>query len=1168
MLMRACITLTNKCMRKKENSEVPRNRNACTAMLNKQKLVYLLLALFLCVPEMVCAQQRTKVTFDLKNVTVETVIDEIKKQTDYDFIYNKEIFLPPRKFSIKAKAQEAKALLSELMPKFNVEFSIKGNVITLRSKGPAKSEDGREPITGKVIDEENGDPLVGVSMMVQGTSIATTTDMDGNFTIRARGDDILRLSYIGYQEELFRVNNKKQVLVRMRSSAQKLEEVTVVAFGTQKKESVVSAITTVRPAELRSSNSDLTASFAGKIPGVVGWQTGGIPGALSEDEMNTKFYIRGITSFQTGANIDPLILIDNVESSKVDLARLNPDDIESFSVMKDASATAMYGARGANGVILVTTKKGEEGSVYTSVRYEVIRSQPTSDIDVVDPVTYMKMYNQAYLSRNPGATPTYSVERINRTGDPRFPSFVYPANNWYDILFKDYNINHHVGVNIRGGSKVMQYYASVNYNKDMGMLKTDRLNQFDVNINNNTLSARVNLNADLKPGIRLLVNTALNWDKYHGPLVSVTEAYGMAFQANPVAFAPTYPADDTYSWPHIRFGNTSSGNDTNPYMSLHSGYRERDRFSMTARVEYIHNLSALIKGLELRGSVSLQKIGLYDTPYETKPYVYALQDYNEQTGKHTLLAIDPEKSDRTLTTGETTSQQETQVMYEVRGYHTAAWNDHQTSLTAVFNAMERTQTVDEGTSVLDAVANRNMGFSMRGTYGYKDRYFIEASFGYNGSERFAKHNRFGFFPAGGLAWVVSEEKFMQSLQPTISFLKLRASYGKVGNDGIIDKPRFVYMPSIATGTTYNPNPGEMTVPFYHVENEANPDIQWEVGEQANLGLELKMFGGIFEMTLDAYQEIRHNILSYRYAVPSHVGLGNYTYLQLDNVGSARSRGIDFSGKIQHAFNKDTWLILSGTLTYNKTVYKELEESPDTPEWQQKVGHEISQQIGYIAEGLFQSQEEIDNAPFHSGNTQPGDIRYRDVNGDGTIDVNDAVHIGLPETPRIIYGLSGSFNHKGWEFNFSFQGSGQRGFFINPASISPFYSGTMLTAIAEDHWSEDNMKTRPFWPRLSTNSIIYNNPMENYYNINYGNEVYKSTYFMRTCRFLRCTALELAYNFPETWNRKLGMQNVKFFVRANNPFMISDFKLWDVELGEDGFNYPIQKTYSLGFNLSF
>ncbi|MFR5657283.1 MAG: TonB-dependent receptor plug domain-containing protein, partial [Butyricimonas faecihominis] len=242
-------------------------------------------------------------------------------------------------------------------------------------------------------------------------------------------------------------------------SAENLEEVAVVAFGEQKKESVVSAITTVRPMDLKTSNSDLTASFAGKIAGIVGWQTGGLPGALTEDEMNTKFYVRGITSFQSGANIDPLILLDGVEVSKVDLARIAPEDIETLSVMKDASATAMYGARGANGVILVTTKKGEEGNVYASVRYEAIASMPTKKIDVVDPVTYMRMYNQALLSRDPTATPTYSEERIRRTESKKYPSWVYPANDWYDILFKPYNVNHHFGLNIRGGSRVMQYYV-------------------------------------------------------------------------------------------------------------------------------------------------------------------------------------------------------------------------------------------------------------------------------------------------------------------------------------------------------------------------------------------------------------------------------------------------------------------------------------------------------------------------------------------------------------------------------------------------------------------------------------------------------------------------------------------------------------------------------------
>ena len=393
-------------------------------------------------------------------------------------------------------------------------------------------------VSGRVVDER-GNSIPGATVLIQGSTQGVATDIEGRYKIRAKATDALRVSFIGYKTEVVAIKGKTKLNITLNPTAENIDEVTVVAFGEQKKESVVSAITTVRPMDLKSSSSDLTSSFVGKIAGIIGWQTGGAPGALTEEEMNTKFYVRGISS-SSGVS-EPLVLIDGVESSRLDLARMAPEDIESFSVLKDASATAMYGARGANGVILVTTKKGEEGSVYTSVRYEMVASMPTDNIEVVDPQTYMRMYNEALLTRNPLASPAYSLTKIERTGDPRFPSWVYPANDWYDILFKDYSINHRVGLNVRGGGSVMQYYASVNYVNDQGMLKTDRLNQFDVNIKNSTLSSRVNLNINLNAGIRLLLNTSFSIDKYHGPMAEVQQAYAMAFNASPVNFAPIYP---------------------------------------------------------------------------------------------------------------------------------------------------------------------------------------------------------------------------------------------------------------------------------------------------------------------------------------------------------------------------------------------------------------------------------------------------------------------------------------------------------------------------------------------------------------------------------------------------------------------------------------------------
>ena len=455
---------------------------------------------------------------------------------------------------------------------------------------------------------------------------------------------------------------------------------------------------------------------------------------------------------------------------------------------------------------------------------------------------------------------------------------------------------------------------------------------------------------------------------------------------------------------------------------------------------------------------------------------------------------------------------------------------------------------------------------MRASYGYLDRYFFETSFGYNGSERFAKAHRMGFFPSAGMAWIVSKENFMQSISNWFTYCKLRASYGKVGNDGIIKTPRFVYMPQIEkTYYVLDPEPQKTGVfRRYQIKNYGNPNIQWEISEQINLGLETRFFSGILELNADIYQEIRHNVIGNRLVIPANMGV---EISPLDNIGKTRSRGIDLAGKIQHAFSPDFWVILNGTFTYNKTIYKSIEEATDKPKWQRKVGHEISQQIGYIADGLFRNWAEINNAPSQP-TAEPGDIRYRDVNGDGVIDSEDAMHIGFPETPRIVYGFSGFVNYKNWEFNFSFQGSSNRGFFLDPVALSPFVNDhAMLKAIYEDHWSEDNMSNHPFWPRLSTRGIAVYNPQEDRYNVN-NSETRKSTYFMRECRFLRCTSLELAYNLPSELKKKLRMQNVKLFARANNPFLIINFKLWDVELGEDGFNYPIQKTYVVGVNISF
>ncbi len=1145
-----------------QNDHFPARKWTGALWQKNSKIVQLVL--FFCLGFFVATSAYSQQKLDVKyeNKTIVSVLNDLKNRTGMKVTYMQGLIPETEKVSVTIPNVSIENILNEVLVKNGYSYQIKDNVILI-SEGKSSSEQAQNKqytLKGRVTDE-NGDPLPGVSVVINKTMKGVATDGEGRYAMAVMSDDVLKFSFIGYKSRTIPIEGKTKLNVRLKPTQENVDEVTVVAFGSQKKESVVSSITTVKPETLKSSNSDLTSSFAGRIPGLVAWQTGGMPGALTEDEMSTKFYIRGITSFGENANTDPLILLDNVEVSKLDLARIDPEDIESFSVMKDASATAMYGARGANGVILVTTKKGREGQVYTSVRYEAITSMPTREIDVVDPVTYMKAYNEALTGRDPLATPLYTSEKINNTGSGRYPSYVYPANDWYNLLFKDASVNHHMGLNIRGGSKIIQYYASLNYSMDHGMLETDRLNQFDVNIRNNTTALRINLNIDLTPTAKLVVNSTTTQDKYHGPQADVGQAYRLAFNASPVDYAAVYPADEFHDWPHIRFGGLTV-NTSNPYAQIQKGYQERSRFSTINRLEYIQNMSAIIKGLELRANGSLYQEGYYQNIFSTDEYLYRLLDYNYQTGEHTLQQVKEGNRSLELQNASNNSAGATRISGEFRLLHTAAWKEHTTSYTAVYQMQQATNS--RPVSLLDAIPARNMGLSMRMAYGYKERYYAEASFGYNGSERFAKDNRFGFFPAAGLGWVVSKEPFMLPVSNWLTYMKLRLSYGKVGNDGIgnagvgsatgTSNSRFVYLPNISINSQDR----------YSISAYKNPEVTWEIAEQVNFGLDFKLWDGLFDVNVDAYQEVRHNILSQRMAVPATIGLGLFP---LDNIGEVKSRGVDFQGKIQHAFNENLWFILNGTVTYNKATFKTIEEAMDKPKWQQRVGHDISQQVGYIAEGLFQTQEEIDNAPTQSGDVMPGDIRYRDINNDGIIDVNDATHIGFPTTPRLIYGLSGVVNYKGVEFNFSFQGSGQRSMFLDPSRLSPFVNDhALLKEIYDDHWTPDNMQSKPFWPRLSTYGLTYHNKEEESY-ANQENPRY-STYFMREVSFIRCRSLELAYNLPEKLYKKLQMKRLKLYVRANNPFIITNFKLWDPELGSDGFNYPIQKTYSIGANISF
>lgn len=1017
-------------------------------------------------------------------------------------------------------------------------------------------------VKGKVLDEL-GDPLPGVNIVVVGSPRGVTTDIDGSFIIKVLSTDQLRFSYLGMQDQVVAVDGKRELMVVLKEKTDELEEVTIVAFGKQKKESVMAAITTVRPSDLKVPSSNLTTALAGRMAGLISYQRSGEPG-----EDDASFFVRGVTTLTYGAG--PLILIDGVEMSSTDLARLQTDDIASFSIMKDAAATALYGARGGNGVIMVTTKEGREGKANLSFRYETSLSAPTKKIELADPITYMRLNNEAVLTRNPMQIVPYSMEKIESTERGLNP-MVYPANDWYDIMFKDYSINHRFNFNVSGGGKVARYYIAASYSQDGGVLKTVNNSQNGIDLKRYML--RTNVNINVTKTTEAIVRLHGAFDDYKGPLDSGSDLYSKVMRSDPVAF-PAYFAPDALHQHknHVLFGNTDQGQYINPYADMVKGHKEYSKSTMMAQFELKQNLEFLTEGLNARALFSTNRASYFDVQRFYNPFYYAVGMYDKMKDEYMLNALNPETGTEWLDYKEGKKEISTSTYFEAAiNYDRVFGEKHGVSGLLVYNM--RNYLKGNAGSLILSLPQRNLGLSGRFTYNYDMRYFLEANFGYNGSERFAKNHRYGFFPSVGAGWVVTNEPFWQSLNSSlrnaVTNLKLKATYGLVGNDAIgKEEDRFFYQSNVNLDNkdrayTWGEN-FYYTVNGVSISRYANPAITWEIARKMNLGIELSLFGKI-DILADFYTESRKNILQTRTDIPATMGLLPDLTPQA-NVGKASGKGMDISVDVNHYFNKDFWLTGRFNFTYATSKW-EIYEEPDnslTP-WLSRVNTPVNQMWGYVAERLFVDEQDVINSPTQSfGNYMGGDIKYRDINGDDKITELDKVPIGYPTTPEIIYGFGLSTGYKNFDFSFFFQGLGRESFWIDAYKTSPFLDtdddngvvskNALLKVYADNHWSEDNRNVQALWPRLTTTQLK--------------NNTETSTWFMRDGSFLRLKSLEFGYTVPDKLLRKLYVSNLRLYLSGTNLLTFSKFKLWDPEMAGEGMKYPIQRVVNLGIQLSF
>lgn len=1016
-------------------------------------------------------------------------------------------------------------------------------------------------VKGVIYEEETGEPMPGATVSVEGSTRGVMTDLDGSFELTGvKPTDRLKFECLGKETQVLQVGTMTNFVVKLKNAANELDEVTVVAFGKQRKESVIGSISTVDVKTLKVPSSNLTTALAGNVAGVIAYQRTGEPG-----QDNADFFVRGITTF--GANTSPLILIDNIELTSTDLARLQPDDIESFSIMKDATATALYGARGANGVIFVTTKRGQEGPAKIFARVETSISAPTDVVELADPVTYMKSYNEAISTRDPLGELMYTYDKIEQTGKPGANRLIYPANDWYDMLFKDFATSYRANVSARGGGKVATYYVSGAYTEDTGVLKVDKRNSFNNNIDDKNYTLRSNVDINVTPTTKLAVRLTGNFRDYQGPLNGGSDVYRQVMHSDPVLFPAYYPVDDEHvGIQHIMFGNYEDGSYINPYANLVKGYKNYQRSQMIAAVQLEQDLKFITKGLSFMTLFNLTRLSEFTVNRQFNPYWYRLDRYDSYTGEYHVNRINENGTDY-LTYSESGKTVKNTMYSETRLNYNRSFGKHDVTGLLVFTASE-SLTANAGSLQL-SLPSRNAGLSGRFTYGYDKRYFVEYNFGYNGSERFHKSHRWGFFPSAGLAWMMSNEKWFKPLTKVVSNLKLRYSYGLVGNDNIgSSSNRFYYLSEMSMNNSgLGASFGETRNVSYNgigVVRYANEAITWEKSYKSNYALELGLFKKL-DIIAEYFTEHRTDIFMQRADIPNTMGLQAAVY---GNIGQARSKGIDIQADYKQAWASGLWASARANFTYSTGKYDVYEEPTYPESYRQHAGRSIRQTWGYIAERLFVDDEDAANSPSQAAFGSQyggGDIKYTDVNGDGVITNADMVPIGYPTSPEIIYGFGVSLGHKGFDFSVFFQGLGRESFWIDATSAystkynkygtAPFVNnGQLLKAYSDSHWSEDNRDIYALYPRYSA--------YENH------NNTQVSTWWMRDGSFVRLKQMEFGYTLPQKLTNKIHIDNLRVYFQGNNLLCWSKFKLWDPELAGEGFNYPIQRTFNIGVNVTF
>lgn len=1000
-------------------------------------------------------------------------------------------------------------------------------------------------LKGKILDSK-GMPLPGATIMVKNSDRGVITDADGYYAIEVDNGEILIFSFIGHKTQEITVTDNKSIDIVLEEDLAILDEAVVVGMGVQRKVSVIGAISTVSVNDMKVPTRSLTNALAGRMAGAVVVQR---TGELGND--NGSFWIRGISTFS--ANRSPLILVDGVER---DMQDISVEEVESVSILKDASATAVYGVRAANGVVIVTTRKGVAQKPVIEFKVEHGISDLPTLPRYLGGADYAMLYNEAFGQEN------YSpevIEKIRSGADP----YLYPNVNWFNEIYKKYSNNSQTTLNVRGGGETARYFVGFGYMNESGNLQNNPDTEYKTNMNLQRYNFRSNVDISLSKTTVVDLEVGGSLTDLHTPGVG-SEMYGTTYStagelfywanlATPISNPVRVPIDkdvngnDIYGW-----GAPTQVGEKNPLERLMgSGFDSEFRNQFMSQISLNQDLKNIADGLKFKFSFSFDAYNRTTIQRRKSSSTYSVQGRDPETGelqfKQNDVGADFLGYTRALISNRA-KEMKAQFTYDK-----SLTDKHRVG--GMFMYYHRDYVDGNAGSAIASLPYRRQGIALRGTYAYNDKYFTEFNLGYNGSENFPKGQRFGLFPAVAGGWIVSAEPFFEGLRKAVDVFKIKGSVGLVGSEALPNGERFGYL-SIYGGGLGGYSFGEQNIAYAGTgENRIGVrNLTWEKGLKRNIGVELTMFDGAISLEADYFNERRTDILVQRGSLPDISGLSTAPFA---NIGEMKNHGIDGSLEVNRRFN-DLGIRLHGNFTFARDKIIAQDEAPKNYDYRMRTGHKYNQQFGLIALGYFNDETEIANSPRQTfGAVRPGDIKYHDTNGDGIVSIDDEVPIGFSNLPEINYGFGTQLDFRSFDFGIFFRGQARVSYALGGAYI-PFNQGVgkgNLFLEALDRWTPENPRQDARYPRI--------------FNGTSANNWQNSTKKLYDGSFLRLADVEIGYNVNPDKLSSLKIKTLRIYALSTNTALFSNWKMWDPEQGTaSGTNYPLQRKFNFGLRAKF